>query len=119
MIVADDPRIVKNHNNIAIILLVLFIPYDQLQLLFRDIGIIDDDYSLFNWANWYLCYLILNNYVKYYTTNILQMRKSKIDIYKLVTRNNYTNSSKKNVMEQNNLLKPSNTLVNNKDKQYF
>ena len=43
------------------------------------------------------------------------MRKSKINVYKLAAKNDYTGSSKENVMEQDDPLEPSNTAVNNED----
>lgn len=62
---------------------------------------------------------MLDDHIKYYAINVLQIKKSKIDIYKLAARNNYTSRSEKNVMKQTNLLKPSNAEINNIDKQFF
>ncbi len=119
IILADDPGTAEGHNDIAVILLVLFIPWDRLQLLFADMGATDDNYSSFCWAIWYLCYPTLEDHVKYYAINILQMRKSKIDTYELTARNDHTGDSEKNVMEQDDPLEPSNAAVNDEDKQFF
>lgn len=42
---ADDPRTAKDCNNIAVILLALFVLWDQLQVLFANIGTTNDNYS--------------------------------------------------------------------------
>ncbi len=47
------------------------------------------------------------------------MKKSKIDAYEFAARNDHTGGSEKNMMEQDNPLEPSNTAVNDKDKQFF
>ena len=47
------------------------------------------------------------------------MKKSKIDICKFATRNDYTSSLEENVIEQANLLEPSNTKLDDIDKQFF
>ncbi len=119
IISADDPGTAEGHNVIAVILLELFVPWDWLQPLFADIGATNDNYSLFCWAIWCLCYPTLDNYVKYYATNILQMRKSKIDACELAARNDHTGGSEENVMEQDDPLEPSNTAVDDKDEQFF
>ena len=46
------------------------------------------------------------------------MRKSKVDVCDLAARNEYTSSSKKYVMGQDNPLDPSNIAVD-KDKRFF
>ncbi len=80
---------------------------------------IDDNYLSFCWAIWCLCYPSLDDHVKYYATNILQMRKSNIDACELVARNDHMSGSEENVMEQDDPLEPSNAVVNDKDKQFF
>ncbi|MCJ1345108.1 hypothetical protein MMC31_003313 [Peltigera leucophlebia] len=72
-----------------------------------------------DFAIWYLCYLTLDDHVKYYATNVLQMRKSKINAYELAARNDHTGSSEENVIEQANPLEPNNAEVDNVDKQCF
>lgn len=47
------------------------------------------------------------------------MRKSKIDVCELTAKNDHTRSSKENVIELDNLLEPSNTVVNDKNEQFF
>ncbi len=47
------------------------------------------------------------------------MRKSKIDVYELTAKNKYTDSSEENMMEQDNLLEPSNTTINDENEQFF
>lgn len=59
---------------------------------------------------------MLDDYIKYYATYVLQMGKSKINTYEHATRNDPIGSLKQNVMEQTNLLKPSNTKVDNINK---
>ena len=119
IISADDPGTVEGHNDIAVILLALFVPWDRLQPLFADMGATDDNYSSFCWAIWCLCYPTLDDHVKYYATNVLQMRKSKIDACELAARNDYTGSSEENVMEQDDPLEPSNAAVDDEDQQCF
>ncbi len=82
-------------------------------------GATDDNYSSFYWAIWCLCYPILADHVKYYATNILQMRKSKIDACELAARNDHMGGSEKNVMEQDDPLEPSNAAVDDEDEQFF
>ncbi len=47
------------------------------------------------------------------------MKKSRIDAYKLVARNDHTSSSEEDVIEPDNPLEPNNTIVDDKDKQFF
>lgn len=47
------------------------------------------------------------------------MRKNKINVCELAARKDYTDSLKENIIEQANLLKPSNAKLNNVDKQIF
>lgn len=47
------------------------------------------------------------------------MRKSIIDGCELAARNDHIDSFEKNVIEQDNCLKPSNATVNNKEEQFF
>ncbi len=99
IISVDDPRTVEGHNNIVIILLTLFVPWDRLQPLFADMGVTDNNYSSFCWAIWYLCYSTFDNHVKYYATNILQIKKSKIDVCELAARNNHMGSYEEYIIE--------------------
>ncbi len=71
IISADDPKTAEGYNNIAVILLVLFVPWNCLQSLFADIIATDDNYSSFYWAIWCLCYPTLDDHVRYYATNVL------------------------------------------------
>ncbi len=119
IILADDPGTAEGYNDIAVILLALFVPWDRLQPLFADIGATDNNYSSFCWAIWCLCYPTLDDHVKYYATNILQMMKSKIDTCELEARNDHTGGSEENVMEQEDLLEPSNVAVDDEDEQFF
>lgn len=47
------------------------------------------------------------------------MKKSKIDVSELTTRNDYTNSPKRNVIGQDDSLEPNNTTIIDKNKQFF
>ena len=82
-------------------------------------GIINNKYLPFCWVNWYFYHLTLDDYIKYYATNVLQIKKSKIDVCELVAINDYTGSSEQNVIKQANLLEPSNIEVDNINKQFF
>ncbi len=116
MISADDPETAEGYNDIAVILLALFVPWDRLQSLFADMGATDDNYSSFCWAIWCLYYPTLDDHVRYYATNVLQMRKSKVDTCELVARNEHTSSSKGHVMGQNDPLDQSNAAVDEDDR---
>ena len=115
----NDPRITESYNNIAIILLVLIVFWNWLYSLFVDMDVINNNYLSFCWAICCFYYLMLDDHIKYYATNVLQIKKSKIDIYELAARNNHISRWEKNVMEQANLLKPSNAEINNIDKQFI
>ncbi|MCJ1342680.1 hypothetical protein MMC31_000867 [Peltigera leucophlebia] len=119
IISADDPGTVEGHNDIVVILLALFVPWNRLHSLFADMGATNDNYSSFCWAIWCLCYPTLDDHGKYYAANVLQMRKSKIDACELAARNDHTGSSEEDVMEQADPLKPSNAEVDNVDEQFF
>ena len=47
IISADNLKTAKGYNNITIILLALFVPWDYLYSLFADMGTTNDNYSLF------------------------------------------------------------------------
>ncbi|MCJ1349552.1 hypothetical protein MMC31_007793 [Peltigera leucophlebia] len=119
IISADDPRTAEGHNDIVVILLALFVPWNRLHSLFADMGAINDNYLSFCWAIWCLCYPTLDDHVKYYATNVLQMRKSKIDACEIAARNDHTGSLEKNVMEQADPLEPSNAEVDIVNEQFF
>ncbi len=118
IISANDPETTEGYNNIAMILLALFMPWDRLQSLFADMDATDDNYSSFCWAIWCLCYPTLDDHVRYYATNVLQMRKSKVDVCELAARNEHTSSSEGHVMGQDDPLDPSNAAVD-KDDRFF
>lgn len=99
MIFADDSKTAEGYNNIAVILLALFMPWDCLYSLFVDIGAINDNYLSFCWAIWCHCYPTLNNHVKYYATNILQIGKNKINTCELAARNDHTGSLEVDMIE--------------------
>ncbi len=101
IIPADGLESPEGLNNIAIILLTLFVPWNHLQPLFSEMGAINDNYLSFSWVIWYLFYPMLDDYVKYYATNILQIRKSKIDTSELASSNDCVVSQEENVMEGN------------------
>lgn len=44
IISADDFGIAESHNDIVVILVALFVPWDRLHSLFTDMGITDDNY---------------------------------------------------------------------------
>lgn len=90
IISANDPETVGGHNNIAVILLALFVVWNCLHLLFADISVTDDNDLSFCWAIWCHCYPTFNDHVKYDAINILEMRKSKINTYELAARNDHT-----------------------------
>ena len=71
IISADDFGIAESHNDIVVILIALFVPWDCLHSLFTDMGTTDDNYSSLYWVIWYHCYSMFNDNVKYYATNIL------------------------------------------------
>lgn len=75
-------------------------PWDCLQPLFSKMGIINNNYLPISWAIWYLFYPTFEDYVKYYITNIIQIRKSKIDMRKFAASNDCVVSQEKNVMEK-------------------
>lgn len=52
----EGPETAEGLNDIAVILLALFVPWDRLQPLFSDMGARDDNYLSFCWAIWSLCY---------------------------------------------------------------
>ncbi len=47
------------------------------------------------------------------------MKKNKINVYKLATRNEHTGCSKENVIEQDDPLEPNNATIDNKNEQFF
>ncbi len=79
-------------------------------------GATDDNYSSFCWAIWCLCYPTLDDHVRYYATNVLQMRKSEVDTCELAARNEHTSSSEGYVMGQDDPLDPNNATVNEDDR---
>lgn len=99
IISADGFRSVEGYNNIAVILLILFVLWDCLHLLFVDINAINDNYLSFCWAICCLYYQTLDDDIKYYATNILQIRKSKIDECELAAKNDHMFSLEENMME--------------------
>ena len=46
-IFANNPRTAKSYNDIALILLILFVPWDCLHSLFMDISTINNNYLSF------------------------------------------------------------------------
>lgn len=42
---------------------------------------------------------MLDDYIKYYATNVLQIKKSKINTYKLAAKNNHMGSLEENVIK--------------------
>lgn len=62
---------------------------------------------------------MLINYIKYYATNILQIRKSKIDARKLAASNNCAISQEKNVIEGDIIMNPDNIKINDINEQYY
>ncbi len=91
-------------------------PWDRLRSLFADISATDDNYSSFCWAIWRFCYSILDDHIRYYTTNVLQIRKSKVNACELAARNKYTSSSEGHVMGQDDPFDPSNVTVDKNDR---
>lgn len=94
-------------------------PWNCLYFLSMDISMTDNNYLLFCQVIWCFCYFILNNYVKYYIINIIEIRKNKINVCKLVTTNNYTGCIEKKMMIQADLLKQSFAKINNINKIFF
>ncbi len=82
-------------------------------------GVTDDNYSSFYWVIWCLYYSTFDNYVQYYATNVLLMKKSKINVFELTARNDHIDISEKDVMGHDNPLEPSNATVTNENKQFF
>ena len=72
-------------------------------LAFADMSATKINYLSFCWAIQCLCYLTLDDHDKYYATNVLLMRKSKINVYELAAKNDHTRSSEENMIEQDNL----------------
>lgn len=83
-------------------------PWDRLQPLFSKIGATNDNYLSFGWTIWCFFYPTLDDHVKYYTTNILQIRKSRIDARELAASNDCAVSQEENVMEEDIIMNPDN-----------
>ncbi len=119
IIPVDGPETPEGFNNIAVILLALFVPWDRLQPLFSEMGATNNNYLSFGWTIWCFFYLTLDDHVKYYTTNILQIRKSRIDAHKLAASNDCAVSQEENVMEEDIIMNPDNIRINNINEQCY
>ncbi len=87
IIPVDGSETLEGLNNIAIILLTLFVPWNRLQPLFSEMSATNDNYLSFSWTIWCFFYPMLDNHIKYYAINILQMRKSRINARELAASN--------------------------------
>lgn len=57
--------------------------------------------------------------MKYYAIHVIQMAKSKIDIYELAARNDHTCSLEENAIGQADLLELNKAKITNVNKQFF
>lgn len=66
-------------DNIATVLLALYVPWERLLILFQEAGATEQTLSSFCWNVWCKCRPMLDAYVQYYAINLIQMRKSKLE----------------------------------------
>ncbi len=119
IIPVDRPETPEGLNDIAVILLTLFVPWDCLQPLFSEIGARNDNYLSFGWTIWCFFYPTLDDHVKYYATNILQMRKSRIDARELAASNDYAVSQEENVMEEDIIINSDDIEIDDINEQCY
>lgn len=61
---------------------------------------------------------MLDDHVKYYATNSLQMRKSQIDVHELTASNDCVVSQEENVMKEDIIMNSDNIEIDDLNKQY-
>lgn len=91
-------------NNIAVILLALFVPWERLPILFRDAGATENTYISCCWNIWSQCCPTLDAHVQYYASNLLQMRRSKVEAQAQAAANaeaNHSTVTTEEIMEEN------------------
>ncbi len=76
----------------------------------------NDNYLSFGWMIWCFFYPTLDDHIKYYATNILQMRKSRISVHKLTTSNDCVMSQEKNMIEEDIIMNSDNIGINDINK---
>ena len=71
----------SRNNNITMVLLALFISWKRLFKYFTKLEVTESTVLLLCWNIWYKCQLTLNAHIQFYATNLLQMRKSRLEAH--------------------------------------
>ena len=80
---SDDDLSIDNSNSknddIALVLLGLFVPWERLPDYFKESEATESTIPSLCWDIWCKCRPTLDAHVQYYATNLLQMRKSRLE----------------------------------------